>query len=51
MFDLDGNSRPINTVCDMGAFEFVPLYLKKSVDIPSPEPGQTTTFTILVTKT
>jgi uncharacterized repeat protein (TIGR01451 family) len=47
--DLDGNPRPINAVCDMGAYEFVPLHLKKSVDVPFPQTGQTITFTIQVT--
>jgi uncharacterized repeat protein (TIGR01451 family) len=47
--DLDGNHRPLNATCDMGAYEFVPLVLvTKSVHNPTPKPGETITFTIQV---
>jgi len=48
--DQRGVSRPQGGGCDIGAFELEPsLALSKSVNNPSPLPGETITFTIQVT--
>lgn len=45
--DMDGGPRPINGICDMGAYEIgYALMISKTVDDATPEPGQTITFTI-----
>src|SRR5512145_9140 len=47
--DLDGGPRPLDAICDMGAYEtgYV-LQISKSVNDDTPAPGQTIIFTIVV---
>ena len=48
--DQRGQTRPVGAACDIGAFELgYNLTLSKQVDNPAPWPGQTITFTIVVT--
>ncbi len=50
--DQRGAPRPVSAACDIGAFELgYNLALSKQVDNPVPRPGQTVTFTIVVTST
>ncbi len=51
--DQRGVSRPVGATCDIGAYELdtFSLVIAKSADNPTPMPGQTVTFTIVVTNT
>jgi len=47
--DPDGNTRPLNATCDMGAYEFVPpVLVTKLTSNSTPKPGETIHFTIQV---
>jgi uncharacterized repeat protein (TIGR01451 family) len=46
--DLEGNPRPINSPCDMGAYEFSGLAFRKSANFIAVEPGQIVSFTLTV---
>ena len=51
--DQRGTARPIGATCDIGAYELdtFSLVIAKSADNPTPLPGQTITFTVVVTNT
>ena len=51
--DQRGMGRPVGAAPDIGAYELdsFSLDISKSVDNPTPSPGQTVTFTIVVTNT
>ena len=50
--DQRGATRPVGAACDIGAFELgYYLTLSKQVDDPTPLPGQTVTFTLIVANT
>jgi len=47
--DPDGNARPLNATCDMGAYEFVPpVLVTKLTSNSTPKPGEMIRFTIQV---